>query len=298
MIRISKEKRRKPEKRPWIQLATTCLTNGYIVGFLKGRIFSGRTKMLCVPGLNCYSCPGAMGSCPIGALQAVLGDRKYGFSFYVFGLLIFFGSVLGRGVCGFLCPFGFVQDLLHKIPIRKKKVPAKVDGWLRWLKYFILMIFVVFLPLTATNAFGMGSPYFCKWICPAGTLEGGIPLIMINENLRQTLGCLFNWKLLVLVAVLVSSVLVYRPFCKYLCPLGAFYSLFNRISLVRMTVDRKKCVNCGKCQASCGMGVEVLKNANSLECIRCGKCIKACSQGAISTKFCSIRHNHSSEVKK
>lgn len=274
-------KKRKGRKRFWIQLIATCLSNGYIAGFLSAKIFTGNTKFICVPGLNCYSCPGAVGACPIGALQAVLGDRKYRFSYYIFGFLILIGSLFGRLVCGFLCPFGLVQDLLHKIPIKKRKIPEKVDRKLRWLKYAIFLILVVLLPLTATNAFGMGNPYFCKFVCPAGTLEGGIPLLLANESLRSSLGWLFNWKLLILLAVLLGSMMIYRPFCKYLCPLGAFYSLFNKISLFQMSVDKNKCTHCGACEKQCGMGVAITKEINALECIRCGECVRACPQKAI-----------------
>lgn len=280
-----KKKKTNRSVRTWIQLAAACLTNGYATGFLGAKIYKGNLKQFCVPGLNCYSCPGALGSCPIGALQAVLGDRKFRFSYYVFGVLIVFGCLLGRLVCGFLCPFGLVQDLLHKIPVRKRAVPEKLDRRLRALKYAVLVILVVILPLTATDALGTGSPYFCKWLCPAGTLEGGVPLLLGNEGLRQSIGGLFGWKLFVLLAVVLISVWIYRPFCKYLCPLGAFYSLFNRVGLYRMAVNEEKCTHCGQCEKACGMGVKVTKNINALECIRCGECARACPHGAIEKGF-------------
>ena len=85
----------------------TLLSNLHLPNFLKGTIFQGSTKQVCVPGLNCYSCPGAAGACPIGAMQAVVGSSKFKFSYYITGMLIFIGVLLGRFVCGFLCPFGF-----------------------------------------------------------------------------------------------------------------------------------------------------------------------------------------------
>ena len=97
----------------------TLLSNLHLPNFLKGTIFQGSTKQVCVPGLNCYSCPGAAGACPIGAMQAVVGSSKFKFSYYITGMLIFIGVLLGRFVCGFLCPFGWFQDLLHKIPTKK-----------------------------------------------------------------------------------------------------------------------------------------------------------------------------------
>ena len=103
-----------------VQAAWALLTNSYLAGFARGTLYKGRLKGLCVPGLNCYSCPGAVGSCPIGALQSVLGSRKFGFSYYVVGFLVLVGALTGRFVCGWLCPFGLIQELLHRIPFRWK----------------------------------------------------------------------------------------------------------------------------------------------------------------------------------
>lgn len=277
--------KKKIDQHSFIQLAATALTNGYIIGFFNGRIFTGNTKIFCVPGLNCYSCPGALGACPIGALQAVLGGRKHNFSYYVIGIIILFGVIFGRLICGLLCPFGFIQDLLYKIPLPKLNVPHKIDRPLRWLKYVIALVMVILLPIFLTNEFGMATPYFCKWLCPAGTLEGGIPLAITNEGLRAQLGFLFNWKIGILIVVIISSMLIYRPFCKYLCPLGAFYSLFNKISFYQMNVDKLKCTNCKACERHCKMNVEVTKNINSLECIRCGECKNICPTEAITSRF-------------
>ena len=272
-------------RRGWIQAAATLASNAHLRGFLQGKIYSGPTKSVCVPGLNCYSCPGAVGSCPIGALQAVITGNKHNFSFYVVGLLMLFGVFLGRIVCGFLCPFGWIQELLHKIPVRKIRVPRAVDRKLRYCKYAVLLIFVLALPTFAVNAFGLGTPWFCKWICPAGTLEGGIPLIAANESLRSGLGFTFWWKILLLMLTIVFSMLVYRPFCRYVCPLGAFYALFNRWSLSQLERDEANCTSCGSCERACPMEVDVLRNSNSPECIRCGRCIHACPEDAISFQF-------------
>lgn len=290
-MRWNRVKPKQKQKRKWrlsfqrgAQLISAALMNGYVVGFINGRIFTGKSKVLCVPGLNCYSCPGALGSCPIGALQTALG-AKHQFPFYALGWMMLFGIVLGRLVCGFLCPFGLLQDLLHKIPVPKWKVRGKLDRAARYLKYVVLLAAVILLPAFFISETGLGIPYFCKYICPAGTLEGGIPQIIANPQIRQLTGALFNWKVVLLAAVLIWSMFLSRPFCRYLCPLGAFYSLFNKCGLYRMRVDETKCVDCKKCQQVCPMGVEVTKNINSLECIRCGKCRDVCSVKAIKRGF-------------
>ena len=265
------------------QAAWSALTNGYAAGFLEKKIYTGKLKSLCVPGLNCYSCPGAAGACPVGAFQAVVGSSKFRFSYYITGILILFGVLLGRFICGFLCPFGWFQELLHKIP--SPKFSTKKLKPLRYLKYAVLLVMVVLLPLLAVNELGMGDPFFCKYLCPQGVLEGAIPLSLTNAGIRASLGKLFTWKACILLAVIVGSVVFYRPFCKWLCPLGAFYALLNKVSLFQMRVDTHKCVSCGACARACKMDVDITKTPNHAECIRCGMCMKACPTDAIQYKF-------------
>ncbi|MEA4922958.1 MAG: 4Fe-4S binding protein [Eubacteriaceae bacterium] len=264
-----------------VQLCAAALSNGYIKGFAEGRIFTGPSKSVCVPGLNCYSCPGALGSCPIGALQATLGSAEYKMAFYVFGFLMIIGAFFGRLVCGWLCPFGLVQDLLYKIPFVKKIKRVPGDKWLRKTKYVILALFVILLPMFITDFIGQGKPWFCEYICPQGTLEAGIPLILLNKGLRAALGWLYVWKLFILAVIIVLSLMIYRPFCRYLCPLGAVYGFFNPAALYRFTVDIDKCIRCGICENTCKLDIKVYEKPNSFECIRCGDCKKACPQGAI-----------------
>lgn len=269
--------------RGWIQAAATLLTNIHLPNFFKGGIYQGKGKAVCVPGLNCYSCPGAAGACPIGSFQAVVGSSKFRFSYYITGFLILLGVLLGRFICGFLCPFGWLQELLHKI--LGKKLSTKKLKPLTYLKYAILLLAVVLLPAIVVNDLGMGDPFFCKYICPQGVLEGAIPLAAVNEGIRSALGSLFNWKLAILIVVVILSILFYRPFCKWICPLGAFYALMNKVSLLGIKVDEHKCVSCGKCARVCKMDVDVTKTPNHTECIRCGKCITACPTDAIKFNY-------------
>lgn len=270
--------------RHGIQALWALLTNSYLTGFIQGKIYKGNLKKVCVPGLNCYSCPGAVGSCPIGAIQAVVGSWNFKFAYYVIGFLIFTGALIGRVVCGFLCPFGLIQDLLHKIPFPKKIRTFYGDRLLRKLKYIIFMMFVILLPLFVVDVMGQGAPYFCKLICPAGTLEGGIPLVLLNKTMRSTIGWLYAWKCTLLIITIILSMIIYRPFCKYICPLGALYSVFNPISVFGYRIDQKKCVHCGRCEKACQMQINPVENVNHLECIRCGRCKKACPVDAIQWK--------------
>ena len=280
-------------KHRWkIQLGAALASNPFLMNVLHGKISRGNLKAVCVPGLNCYSCPAAAASCPIGALQAVIGSSKFQFAYYIAGFLLLVGALLGRVVCGFLCPFGWFQELLHKLPT--KKFSTKHLRILTYLKYVILLLFVIVLPMTVVNEVGMGDPFFCKYICPAGILEGGFPLSLANASIRASLGRLFTWKSCILLGFAALSVFFYRPFCKWLCPLGAFYGLCNRISVYQLQVDADKCTACGACSRVCRMDVDIFRTPNHAECIRCGDCAAACPHKAITTTF-SLR---TTELKK
>ena len=263
-----------------VQLLFTIVANGYLYGFLNGKIYRGSLKYACVPGLNCYSCPGAIASCPIGALQALLNQRGFQVPFAALGVFFVFGSLLGRFVCGWLCPFGLVQDLLHKIPLFKKKKRLPGHRVLKYGKYVVLILLVFVGSMFLFGGFAK-VPAFCKYLCPSGTLLGALPLLGANEALRSQAGGLFLWKLGVLLGIVLLSVKVYRPFCQYLCPLGAIYGWFNRFSLVQIHWEQEQCVSCGACEKACPVGLSLQEISRSPECIRCGKCADACPQGCL-----------------
>ena len=268
------------KKRLAIQGIAALIQNADFRGFFRGGIYQGATKAVCVPGLNCYSCPGAVGACPIGSLQNSLSGMTFRFPYYVLGLMIFFGALLGRAICGFLCPFGLLQDLLNRIPFPKKIRTFKGDRKLRNLKYLVLIVLVVMVPI-----FVKLTPAFCKYVCPSGTLSG-ILLALGDSRLFAVLGGTFFWKLSLLILVILTSIMIYRPFCKYICPLGAFYGPFNKVALMRLSCDKSACVDCGSCSEVCGMGVDPSEDPNSAECIRCGSCIKTCPAKALGYEFC------------
>ncbi len=282
---MDKKVKRRERLRLFIAAAFTAISNGYLIGFSKGRIYDGSLKHLCVPGMNCYSCPGALAACPIGSLQAVLSGRELKFSLYVIGLITVFGTIAGRFICGFLCPFGLIGDLIYKIPFVKKLRKLPGEKYLRIIKYINLLLFVIILPMIISDVTGLGKPWFCKYICPVGTLEGGVLLVAFNTALRSAVGFLYAYKLIILAVIFLTSIIIYRPFCRYLCPLGAIYGLFNKVSVYRYYIDNDKCTKCGACQNICEFDIDVFNNPNSTQCIRCGKCKTACPQNAIQTVF-------------
>jgi polyferredoxin len=276
------------KKRRWFQAASALGVNIYLPAWLHGQIFRGAIKGTCVPVLNCYSCPSAVGACPIGAAQNFMASMRFNisaaqnqFGLYVFGFLGFVGSLVGRIPCGWLCPFGFMQELVHKIPSKKFGIP-KI---LTFGRYLLLALFVLLLPLLVMDEFGFGQTWFCKWICPAGTLEAGIPLAVLNTEIRGLLAFMFGWKLAILVLFLVWMVFAERPFCRTACPLGAVFGFFNKVSLFRMSVDEGLCTLCDDCVKVCPVGLKFYDTPNSSDCIRCLKCVKSCNFGAISYEF-------------
>jgi ferredoxin-type protein NapH len=279
-LRLKKQKR----NRSLFQALITLISNSYLVGFFKGKIYQGGIKGFCVPGLNCYSCPGAIGSCPIGSLQASLGSRARKTPFYVGGLLATYGLIGGRFSCGYLCPVGWFEDLLYKIPFVKKFRKLPFEAYLEKIRYLILALFVIILPLTVRDITGMGSPFFCSYICPKGTLSG-LFLLAANPPLRSIIGSLFAWKFSLLIITIVASIIIYRPFCRYICPLGAIYGLFNKVSLYHFEIEQSSCIKCGLCQEVCNLDINVFENPNSSACIRCRECVASCPYDSIKERF-------------
>lgn len=275
-----------------IQLVCTLLSNGYWAFPFSRTLYQGPLKVLCSPGLNCYSCPAATTFCPIGSLQQLLlgvrmslaGGQFY-VGTYVIGCIGLLGTVFGRFLCGWACPFGLIQEWLHRIPSPTFSLP----GWLGWGRSLVLALLVMILPLLWIDEFGLGLPWFCKFLCPAGTLEAGIPMLLLDADLRPAVGWLFAGKMAVMVLILSWSVVASRPFCRSLCPLGAFYGLFNRVSLIRLKFDADTCTKCGACHQVCPVEIRIDETPNSSACIRCLRCgTEACRFGAIGLEIAGL----------
>jgi polyferredoxin len=241
--------------------------HGYLAVLVTRAVYQGPLKGVCLPMMSCTACPAAIVSCPIGTLQHFMTLRQV--PWLLLGGLVLWGAIFGRMSCGWLCPFGFLQELLHKIPSPKITLPDEV----RYLKYAVLVVLVIAVPLWSK------VPWFSQ-LCPVGTLTAGIPWVAWDPLdtvgrpvLASATGMLFAVKVGILVALLVLFVASKRLFCRALCPLGAILSLFNRVSLVRMRVARS-CQGCGKCQGLCAVDHAVSRDADSIECIRCLACTR------------------------
>jgi len=251
--------------RPWVQAAFVPLWLAPIA-WLRG-----------VPGcvFHCYGCPLASAACPIGLLATAAGLRMFSvelFPFAVLGVLVVVGAALGSMVCGWACPFGFLQDLAAKVPTPKFRLPA----WAGYGRYLVLAALVLAVPYF----FGLDHPLFICRVCPAGALEAGVPLWLMGWVPWM------SWpKTIVLAGFVLLIFFTFRPWCTVLCPLGGILSLFNRFSLVFLRFDRDRCTECNLCRSRCPMGVKVERTVNTSRCIRCTECL-AC--GAIAPSLAPL----------
>jgi len=253
-----------------VQVIAAIIQNSYIPALFSGGIYQGVLKRGCTPILNCWGCPLAITSCPMGALQHFISLRLI--PFYVLGFFGTVGMIVGRMSCGWVCPFGFLQDILYRI----KSVKMKLPKWCSYSKYGVLVgVSVIVVYLTT-------EPWFCK-LCPDGTLLAGIPLVLADRtgDLRQLIGWHFYMKIAILIVVILFAIPIKRFFCRTFCPIGAIYSAFNRFSLLQLKIDKKKCIECESCQQVCPMHVPIYRSPKNIDCIRCLDCVKICPTKAI-----------------
>ena len=245
------------------QALTALLVNFHLWNIFTGKLYEGKLKSLPFPVMNCYACPASVYSCPIGTLSHFLVLSKV--PFVVLGLLTVVSTAFGRWICGWMCPFGLLQDLLYRLPSWKFDLPPKLQS----ARFIMLVVAVVALPLLYHKHF------FCM-VCPVGTVEAGIYWTLVSVAILNMAGAFFLFKLSVATLVAYMSVFVKRPFCRYLCPLGAFFSIFNRFSMVDFEVDKDACIECNLCRKACPVNHPVYLSPNATACIRCLNCVRVC----------------------
>ena len=250
-------------KRRWLQLASFAIMNSVVL--------QGAKSIPCL-GMNCYACPAAIFACPIGTLQHFAALRQI--PFYTLGVLSLVGVLVGRSACGWLCPFGWLQELAYGLGRRLRWPQRRVSDRFGRLPYLFLIVLAIAVPMLTL------VPWFSK-LCPVGTLEAGIPWVLIDPALRSQVGTLYGLKLAILAAFVVWMVLTKRPFCRFVCPLGAIWSPFNRVSSLHLAVEEASCTQCGVCQRVCPVDIRIYEDAGSTRCVRCMECVKACPEGAI-----------------
>ena len=291
--------------RPWVQFGFLVLSNSWFT--------RNTTLAIPCPGLNCYACPLASVACPIGSLQHFIGIRQM--PTYLLGILGLIGALGGRVACGWSCPFGWLQEQLFQLPVPKWRVrPRKRAAW--WVLLLVSLAFGagvwamvaaslpgVVLALYLAAGFGLYAwlgasrlfallglsllmpfftqePWFSK-LCPAGMLEGGIPQVLLDADLRALVGPLFWLKLAILIVFLIWMAVTRRPFCRWICPLGAIWSPFNRCSTLQLRVDQDACIRCNRCQQICPVDIRIYEDESDPSCVRCMQCVDECPVSCI-----------------
>ncbi len=258
-------------KRRIFQGLGTVLPNAYVQGFLGPSLYQGPLKGVCTPLFNCYACPSALFSCPIGSVQHFAATGKV--PFYAAGTVAVVGASVGRMTCGTLCPFGFLQDILYKVRTWKATLPA----WASSLRYAALAVLVFLIP-------ALTHEHWFSRLCPMGTLSAGLPWVTLSESIRTLAGSVFWVKIGILLLFVTSSVLAKRPFCRAACPLGAIFSLFNRGSFLQLAWNPDTCTRCGKCRKICPVDIRPDYKPDSAECLRCLDCTR-CPSLKLTTVF-------------
>jgi polyferredoxin len=253
--------------RVWVQA-------GFLLAWLDPLML--RLHTVCGPVFHCYSCPLATFACPIGVLANF--SALHLFPFLALGVLALVGSIFGSFVCGWACPFGFLQDLIAKVPTPKFSLPV----WAGYFRYVVLIALVLVIPFL----FGEESPLFFCRLCPAGAIEGAAPNIVQLATAGQPIIWPTVAKTVILVATLMAMLFTWRPWCTLLCPLGAIYSLLNRVSFFVLGFHADRCGKCDRCQNLCLDGGRIENRLDGMQCVRCLECTK-CNAVSVETVFSS-----------
>ena len=229
-----------------------------------------RLHSFCGPVFHCYACPLALLGCPIGVMAQF--SALHLFPFFAVGLLIAVGVLLGAIVCGWICPFGLLQDIAAKVPTPRVKIPR----WMGHFRYVVLVGAVLAIPFL----FGEGHPLFFCRICPAGGVQKSLPDVVSAAFAGEVI----PWPNIIKIAVTAGFIgaifFAIRPWCRVLCPLGAIFGFFNRFSLFTLDLKEHQCTQCGRCRTLCKYGVQPDKTPNADNCIRCLECTR-CGPGAL-----------------
>lgn len=237
-----------------------------------------RMHTICSPVFHCYSCPLATFACPIGVLANF--SALHLIPFVTLGLLAIFGALLGSFICGWTCPFGFLQDLMGKIPTPKFELPT----WMGYTRYVVLVGLVLLVPYF----FGEDHPLFFCRLCPAGALEAAFP----NTASLAIAGADIVWpsaiKVIIFLLILLATFFTWRPWCRLFCPLGAIYGILNKVSFVFLKFHPDQCNDCDLCRDLCRYHGPSERRGSDMRCIRCMECTK-CSSVTVSSVFHSSR---------
>ncbi|MHA1445875.1 MAG: 4Fe-4S binding protein [Candidatus Heimdallarchaeaceae archaeon] len=236
------------------------------------------------------------------ALQYLL--TAWVFPYLALSVFLLFGSIFGKTTCGWVCPFGFFQDLFRLIPIKKKRVSRPTNKNLgkigtTILVFILIMSFIIGLTFNNSGVkttFGAGKDMPFSTIDPSSTLFATLYYYlywgMQNASFGAEIG---QWKFLfflriIIFIIVLGLITVYpRAYCRWLCPTGVLLGLFSRFSIFGLRINKNRCTSgCDSCEKACPIQVPILtydKDITNKMCINCGECIDACKEGALKLTF-------------
>lgn len=228
-------------------------------------------KWLCNPVLSCHSCALAYFACPLGIY--VHYSAYHTFPLLAAGTVLLLGVLFGRLLCGWVCPFGFLQDLAYKIPFPKYELPK----WTSSIKYFVLLFTIFLFPWFLGEATWLS---FCR-VCPASALQVTVPRLLGGGS--------FNIGTTIKLAFLGITVLMFlsteRAFCNVLCPMGALLAPLNKLSFWKVKPASGECLACQQCDKRCPTGTSPstridlgIPPSRALDCVLCHECQPVCPQ--------------------
>lgn len=217
--------------------------------------------------------------CPFGALESLytllfMGSfikKIYSGTVVLLILTISIAVLFRRSFCGLLCPFGALQEVFARLgqKIFKKRfvLPRKIDRPLRYLKYIVLV-------LTVGMAWYLGA----LWMSPYDPYSAYAHLSAVSDTIKEEPAAIVGF--IILAITLIASLFYDRFFCKYLCPVGAFYGIIGKISPTRVERNDNLCIHCKACDKACPMDINVEKavKVTNAECINCNECVLACPE--------------------
>ncbi len=212
--------------------------------------------------------------CPLGGVEALYSYVTVGnmtcslgvSNFYILGALLLLTLLARRAFCGYMCPIGTISEWLQsgarRLGLRPLRVPYRLDRGLALLKYPVLAIILYITWKAGELLFRAFDPCYA----------------LISRHGKD----ITVWAYIVSGAIVLASLVIVLPFCRWLCPLAAVFTPFSRVGLARVKRDGETCEDCGECNRVCPMGIQVnqVKQVTAARCTACLDCVAACPRVA------------------
>ena len=231
----------------------------------------------------------------VQALEAVLA-----LNVVVIGALAVLTLIFGRIYCSVICPLGIMQDIFGWLGKKQKKNRYTYSKEMKWLRYPVLVLFIIALVAGIGTLFQLLAPYsaygrIVTYLLQPVWVAGNNVLASIAEHydsyaFYHVSKDVPNYYVITIIAVWTWAILAAlawrygRTYCNTICPVGTFLSFFSRFSFLKIHFDADKCKNCSLCTKNCKASCIDFKthSVDYSRCVVCGDCIESCKFGALS----------------